>query len=144
MVAQGTALVPTVMQLAKFPEYAAAGRAKFPAYSSTMTDLHARTRQTLMTAYEAGVPMYAGSDGGGISRHGNLAGEVVAMVGLGMPVDYALGAASWRAREWLGRPSLEEGAPADLVVYDGDPREDLDRLFKPKRVVLRGRVVAGS
>jgi imidazolonepropionase-like amidohydrolase len=144
MVAQGTALVPTVMQLAKFPEYAAAGRAKFPAYSSTMTDLHARTRATLMTAYDAGVPMYAGSDGGGISRHGNLAGEVVAMVGLGMPVDYALGAASWRARDWLGRPSLEEGAPADLVVYDGDPREDLDLLFKPKRVVLRGRVVAGS
>src|SRR6476661_3422453 len=83
MVAQGTALVPTVMQLAKFPEYAAAGRAKFPDYASTMTDLHARTRSTLMTAYEAGVPMYAGSDGGGISRHGNLAGEVVAMVGLG-------------------------------------------------------------
>ncbi len=145
MVAQGTALVPTVMQLAKFPEYAAAGRAKFPAYSSTMTDLHARTRETLMTAYEAGVPMYAGSDGGGISRHGNLAGEVVAMVSLGMPVDYALGAASWRAREWLGRPAtLEEGAPADLVVYDGDPRDDLDLLFTPKRVVLRGRVVAGS
>jgi imidazolonepropionase-like amidohydrolase len=95
-----------------------------------------------MTAYEAGVPMYAGSDGGGISRHGNLAGEVVAMVGLGMPVDYALGAASWRARSWLGRPSLEEGAPADLVVYDADPRADLDLLFKPKQVVLRGRVVA--
>ena len=144
MVAQGTALVPTVMQLAKFPEYAAAGRAKFPTYASTMTDLHARTRSTLMTAYDAGVPMYAGSDGGGISRHGNLAGEVVAMVGLGMPVDYALGAASWRARDWLGRPGLEEGAPADLVVYDGDPRADLDLLFKPKQVVLRGRVVAGG
>ncbi len=144
MVAQGTALVPTVMQLAKFPEYAAAGRAKFPDYASTMTDLHARTRETLMTAYDAGVPMYAGSDGGGISRHGNLAGEVVAMVSLGMPVDYALGAASWRARDWLGRPSLEEGAPADLVVYDADPRADLDQLFKPRRVVLRGRVVAGA
>lgn len=144
MVERGTALVPTVMQLAKFPEYAAAGRAKFPAYASTMTDLHARTRATLMAAYEAGVPMYAGSDGGGIARHGNLAGEVVALAALGMPVHDALGAASWRARDWLGRSGLEEGASADLVVYDGDPREDLDRLFRPARVVLRGKVVAGG
>ena len=55
-----------------------------------------------MAAYEAGVPLYAGSDGGGVSRHGNLAGEVIAMVALGLPAEYALGAASWRARAWLG------------------------------------------
>ncbi len=84
MVEQETALVPTVMQLAKFPEYAAAAT-RFPAYSATMTDLHRRTRDTLMSAYEAGVALYAGSDGGGISKHGNLAGEVIAMAELGMP-----------------------------------------------------------
>lgn len=143
MAARGTALVPTVMQLDKFPEYAAAGRARFPAYAETMTDLHRRRRETIMSAYEAGVPLYAGSDGGGVTRHGNLAGEVVAMAGLGLPVDYALGAASWRAREWLGRNrALDEGAPADLVVYPQDPRSDLDVLRHPDRIVLRGRVVA--
>ncbi len=141
MVARGTALVPTVMQLAKFPEYAAAGAAKFPAYSSRMTDLHGRLRETLMAAYDAGVPMYAGSDGGGIARHGNLAGEVQALADLGMPAYDALGAASWRARHWLGwNATLEEGAPADFVVYPEDPLQDLGVLRHPTAIVLRGRV----
>ncbi|MBF4763180.1 amidohydrolase family protein [Nocardioides islandensis] len=143
MAARGTALVPTVMQLDKFPEYAEAGQARFPAYAATITDLHARRRATIMAAYDAGIPLYAGSDGGGVSRHGNLAGEVLAMAELGMPPEYALGAASWRAREWLGwNATLDEGAPADLVVYDRDPRADLTALLSPRRVVLRGAVVA--
>ena len=96
-----------------------------------MTDLHARQRDTIMAAYDAGVPLFAGSDGGGISRHGNIAGEVVAMAGLGLPAEYALGAASWRAREWLGwNAGLDEGAPADFVVYDRDPRDDLSVLSR--------------
>ena len=143
MVARGTALVPTVMQLDKFPEYSAAGAARFPAYAATMDELYVRRRQTIMAAHDAGVPLYAGSDGGGVTRHGNLPGEVVAMAELGMPAEYALGAASWRAREWLGwNAFLDDGAPADLVVYDRDPRDDLTVLHSPTRVVLRGAVVA--
>ncbi|MDT0203253.1 amidohydrolase family protein [Nocardioides sp. AE5] len=139
MVARGTALVPTVMQLEKFPEHAEAGRAKFPTYAATMDDLFARRRATLMAAYEAGVPMYAGSDGGGVSRHGNIAGEVIAMADLGMSAFDALGAASWRGREWLGwNAGLDEGAPADFVVYPRNPLEDLSVLAEPTVVVLRG------
>jgi imidazolonepropionase-like amidohydrolase len=56
--------------------------------------------------------------------------------------EYALGAASWRAREWLGRPdTLTEGSPADLVIFDADPRRDLTTLARPRHVVLRGRLV---
>ncbi len=143
MAARGTALVPTVMQIDKFPGYAEAGANRFPDYSATMTDLYARRRETIMNAYEAGVPLYAGSDGGGVRSHGNIAGEVLAMAGLGMGPEAALAAASWRAREWLGwNATLEEGAPADLVVYDADPRADPTVLARPARVVLRGAVVA--
>lgn len=142
MVAKGIALVPTVMQLDKFPGYAEAGAEKFPAYSATMTDLHRRRRDTLMAAYDAGVALYAGSDGGGISRHGNIAGEVIALAELGLPARDALGAASWRAREWLGwNATLTEGAPADFAVYPRDPVADLGVLREPTCVVLRGRVV---
>jgi imidazolonepropionase-like amidohydrolase len=142
MAARGIALVPTVMQSEKFPEYIDAGAAKFPAYAETMADLYGRRREVLMSAYEAGIALYAGSDGGGLSMHGNLAGEVVAMARMGLPADYALGAASWRAREWLGwNATLDEGAPADFVVYRRDPREDLRELYSPERVVLRGAVV---
>jgi imidazolonepropionase-like amidohydrolase len=143
MVEKRISLVPTVMQIDKFPEYVAAAGAKFPAYAAHMTDLHDRQRDTIMAAYDAGVELFAGSDGGGVSRHGNLPGEVIAMAGLGLPAEYALGAASWRAREWLGwNAGLDEGAPADFVVYGRDPRKDLSVLAAPLRVVLRGRVVA--
>ena len=53
-----------------------------------------------MSAHEAGVAIYAGSDGGGLARHGNLWGEVQALRGLGLSAEEALGAASWKAREW--------------------------------------------
>ncbi|MFN8194773.1 MAG: amidohydrolase family protein [Nocardioidaceae bacterium] len=143
MAARQVALVPTVMQLDKFPQYAEAAGDKFPVYAAHMADLHRRMPATIMAAYEAGVPLYAGSDGGGVARHGNLAGEVLALAALGMPADYALGAASWRAREWLGwNARLDEGAPADFVVFDRDPLTDLGVLREPSRIVLRGRVVA--
>src|SRR4051812_35565758 len=122
MAERGVALVPTVMQLDKFPSYAAAGRTRFPGYTATMTDLYVRRRDTVMAAYEAGVALYAGSDGGGISRHGNLAGEVVAMAAFGMPPEYALGAASWRAREWLGGGArLGGGGPPGILRSGAHP-----------------------
>lgn len=143
MAANGTALVPTVMQTAKFPLFAAEGREKFPAYSATMDELYARRREVLMAAHEAGVELYVGSDGGGPQRHGHLAGEALAMAELGLPAEAVLAAASWKGREWLGwNPTLAEGAPADFVVYDRDPRLDLSALYQPARVVLRGAVVA--
>lgn len=142
MAAAGVALVPTVMQTDKFPEFAAQGREKFPAYAGTMDQLHARRREVLMSAHEAGVALYVGSDGGGAQRHGHLAGEVLAMAQLGMPAADVLAAASWKAREWLGFEGLVEGASADFVVYDRDPAQDLTALWEPACVVLRGRVVA--
>ena len=142
MAAAGVALVPTVQQTGKFPEFAAAGRDKFPAYAATMDDLYARRRETLLSAHEAGVELYVGSDGGGVARHGELMGEVEAMVELGLPAADVVAAVSWRGRQWLGWQGIEEGAPADFVVLDADPREDLTTLRRPVRVVLRGRVVA--
>ena len=58
------------------------------------------------------------------------------------PAPDVVAAASWRAREWLGFSGLEEGAEADFVVLDRDPRADLSVLAEPERVVLRGSVVA--
>jgi imidazolonepropionase-like amidohydrolase len=143
MARQGVALVPTVQQTDKFPEFAAAGREKFPAYASTMEDLHAHRRTALMSAHEAGVRLFVGSDGGGTGRHGYLWEEVRAMHDLGIPAADVVAAASWRARSWLGFAGLEEGAEADFVVLDRDPRADLSVLAEPACVVLRGQVVAG-
>ncbi|WP_205474238.1 amidohydrolase family protein [Nocardioides sp. SYSU D00038] len=142
MAAAGVALVPTVQQTAKFPQLADAGREKYPAYAATMDDLDARRREALMSAYDAGVALYVGTDGGGVARHGDLVGEVLAMSEMGLPADYVLAQASWQGRVWLGWSGLEEGAEADFCVYDADPLADLSVLGRPARVVLRGAVVA--
>jgi imidazolonepropionase-like amidohydrolase len=142
MAARGTALVPTAHQLDNFPRYAAQAAEKFPAYAEHMLALHARRRETIMAAYDAGVAIYAGTDAGGVLPHGGIADEVAELAAYGMPAEYALGAASWRAREWLGwNAALDEGAPADFVVYPRDPRADLSVLREPTAVVLRGQVV---
>ncbi|MFT4287259.1 amidohydrolase family protein [Nocardioides sp.] len=142
MVAQGTALVPTVAQLEIFPDLAAQAGAKFPTYAATMTDLFEHRRETIMSAYEAGVPLYAGSDGAGGQHHGVLHVELKAMHDLGLPAETVLGAGSWRAREWLGfTPDLAEGSEADFVVYDADPLADISVVATPSVVVLRGAVV---
>ncbi|BBH18210.1 amidohydrolase [Nocardioides baekrokdamisoli] len=139
MVSHGTSLVPTVAQIGLFPSLASAAGAKFPAYATTMTSLYEGRREAVMSAYEAGVPLYAGSDGANQRGHGTLHLEVAAMHAVGMSAEYALGAASWRAREWLGfNPTLTEGAPADFVVYDRNPLDDLSVLATPAAVVLRG------
>ena len=143
MATRGVALVPTVLQTSKFPEFAAAGRDKFPAYSATMDDLFARRREVLMQAHEAGVSLFVGSDGGGTARHGYLFEEIAAMVEMGLPAADVIASATWRGREWLGfDPGLGEGDEADFVVYPRDPVEDLSVLATPSLVVLRGRIVA--
>lgn len=143
MVARGVALVPTVVQLDNFPKYAAAGEARFPAYSRHMLDLWENRRETIGAAYEAGVPIYAGTDAGGVLGHGLIAAEVIELTSYGLTTYDALGAASWRAREWLGLSgTLGEGSEADFVVYDTDPLADLAILRSPRHIVLRGRVVS--
>lgn len=140
MAERQVALVPTLVQLEKFPAFADAGQARFPTYAKHIRALYHRRRATFTMAYEAGVPIFAGTDAGGSLPHGLIGHEVAALADL-FGAEYALGAGSWRARGWLGRPAgLTEGDPADLLVFDADPRIDVTELTRPSRVVLRGRV----
>jgi imidazolonepropionase-like amidohydrolase len=138
--AQGVGIVPTLINIATFPSIAASGEDKFPAYAAHMRALHARRYDTVLAAHEAGVPVYAGTDAGGSLAHGRIADEVRELHAAGLSRTAALAAATWDARRWLGRPGLEEGAQADLVVYPEDPRLTLDVLAHPAHVVLRGVV----
>ena len=143
MADRGTALVPTAKQLDNFPTYAERAEPKFPAYGRHMRALFARRRETIGAAYEAGVPIFAGTDAGGVLPHGLIAAEIAELATYGLSAVDALGAGSWRAREWLGRPArLEEGVPASFCVYPADPLADLRVLAAPTRIVLRGRVTA--
>jgi imidazolonepropionase-like amidohydrolase len=140
MAERGTALVPTLINVENFPGIADQA-SRYPAYADHMRRLHAGAYETVRRAVEAGVPVYAGTDAGGGIDHGRLADEVIALHRAGLSTTDALGAASWAARDWLGRPGLEPGARADLVVYRRDPRQDLSVLHEPALIMLRGRPV---
>lgn len=143
MAARKVALVPTMVNLENFPSFAEAGEAKFPGYAAHIRSLHSRRFETIGAAVDAGVPVFAGTDAGGQVAHGLIATEIGLLATVG-GADFALGAASWRAREWLGAAAVADGAPADLVVYDADPRRDLAVTRQPALVILRGRVVVAG
>jgi imidazolonepropionase-like amidohydrolase len=135
MASQGTALTPT---LAVITESLPAMRQRPDGPRRDWYLSGAPVHGALAAAAaEAGVTLLAGTD----SRpHGRVIDEVLALAEAGVPAHQALGAASWTARSYLGLPGLTEGAPADAVVYDRDPRADLSALAEPRAVILRGTV----
>ncbi|MGL5864167.1 MAG: amidohydrolase family protein [Phycicoccus sp.] len=138
---QGIAIVPTLVNIDTFPQIAEPAREKFPGYHRHMLDLHRRRYETVAAAREAGIPVYVGTDAGGSLPHGLVAAEVAHLAEAGFTTAEALDAACWGARDWLGRPGLEEGEEADLVVYPADPGADVGVLAHPTMVVLRGNVI---
>jgi imidazolonepropionase-like amidohydrolase len=143
MVRRGTSLVPTMLNVDRFEGIAAQAEEKFATYAAHMRRLAKRFPSVVAKAYEAGVPIYVGSDAGGGIEHGRAADEMLRLhEQAGMSTMDVLRAGSWGARAWLGFPGLTAGGLADLVVYDEDPRTDLRVLRSPRVVVLRGRPVS--
>ncbi|MEQ4302358.1 amidohydrolase family protein [Plantactinospora sp. B6F1] len=142
MARRGTALVPTMINIDTFGGIAERAAVKFPGYATHMLALRDNFPAVVGAAYEAGVPIYVGTDAGGGIDHGLAAEEMLLLhERAGMSAIDVLAAASWRARDWLGFPGLVEGGLADLVVYPTDPRTDLRVVRAPQHIVLRGRVV---
>jgi imidazolonepropionase-like amidohydrolase len=133
---QGTVLTPTLAALTASLQHAQnAPEGPRKDWYVGGASVHAKLAAA---AAEAGVTLLAGTD----SRpHGRVAGEISALAAAGVPAHDALAAGSWAARAYLGLPGLTEGAPADAVVYDSDPRADLGQLDHPRAVILRGRLL---
>ncbi|MPY79368.1 MAG: amidohydrolase family protein [Actinophytocola sp.] len=140
MVRRDVPLVPTLINIETFPDIAAQA-AKFPDYAATMMRLHDRCDETIRAAHEAGITLYAGTDAGSVIGHGRIVDEIEALHRAGMTPEQAIGAASWHAREWLGYAGLVDGAEADVLAFDSDPRDNLSVLRDPSAIVLRGVVV---
>jgi imidazolonepropionase-like amidohydrolase len=102
-------------------------------------------RDMVARLHEMGVPFVVGSDGGFTEvRHGTTAREAAALVAAGLSPVAALAAATGVAAGALGRGdlgALRAGARADLLLVDGDPGTDIDRLTDVVAVVRSGRLV---
>lgn len=140
-VEQGVPIVPTLINIATFPDIAAQAESKFPRYAAHMRALWERRNERVREAYEAGVQIFAGTDAGSVIGHGRIADEILALHGAGLPSAAALDAACWAARRWLRTGGVAEGASADVVVCRQDPRDVPGTIRELRAVVLRGRVV---
>ena len=90
-------------------------------------------------AYEAGIPILAGTDDiGGFTLHRELELEVKA----GIPPAQALQIATRNGARvlgvWAGSGSLERGKRADLILVDGDPTRNISDIRKVSLVMKAG------
>lgn len=141
LVEQSVPIVPTLVNIATFPDIAAQAAPKFPAYADHMVRLWDRRRERVLEAFEAGVAIYAGTDAGSVISHGRIADELKELHDAGLPPAAVLDAAAWGARTWLGAEGISEGASADVVLCTDDPRRHLETITELKHIVLRGAVV---
>jgi imidazolonepropionase-like amidohydrolase len=140
--AAGTVLVPTML-IAEGIVEAVKG---FGADDATVTEtrrLLAGQAEVVRQAAERGITVLAGTDAGMVP-HGLVGAEIGALMRAGLTPGQALGAGSWLAREYLGLPGIEQDAPADLVGYSDDPRQDPQQLRRPAVVVLDGQLINRS
>ncbi|MGI9627639.1 MAG: amidohydrolase family protein [Longimicrobiales bacterium] len=90
-------------------------------------------------AYEAGVPLLAGSDNGGVHN------ELEAFAKAGIPTAEILRSATVNGARWLGKDeefgTIEPGKRANLILVDGNPLEDITQLRNVDVVIKDGVVV---
>lgn len=103
----------------------------------------AHVRTNLVALRGAGARVLPGSDAGYyfVPHGAGLLDELDALVALGWTPLEALTAATLDARLVLGSEGglVEAGAPADLVLVDGDPSVDLGALRRVAAVYVAGR-----
>lgn len=68
--------------------------------------------------------------------------EIATLHQYGLDPQAAVASATTVARSYLGLQDLEEGSPADVVLYDSDPRNDPEILQHPSLVMVGGEIVA--
>lgn len=139
MAARGTAFTPTGIAMQTVPEFMASIGASDQdvRWWAEVVD---RFPATIRGASEAGVRILAGTDSG-LVAHGLVSKEIAFLHSCGLSAEAALAAGSWDAREYLGFPGIEPGAPADLVAYASDPRDDLEALGTPTLIIFDGIVI---
>ncbi|MBV8355843.1 MAG: amidohydrolase family protein [Candidatus Eremiobacteraeota bacterium] len=140
----GTTLVPTLNALMGIVENGEENG--IPKYAVDKARVIEKTlTQSLRRARKAGVKFAGGSDAGTpFNRHEDYAREIELMTTmLEMTPREALHATTAVGGELLGIEAgrLQPGAPADLLLLDGDLERDVRALFAPRAVIKSGRIV---
>jgi len=109
-----------------------------------------QAKENLKRAYQAGVPLVAGSDAGNLLVfHGpSLHRELQLWVSAGIPPTSALQAATYNAACLLGADShigsIQNGRDADLLLVDGNPLEDITATERISQIIYKGERINRS
>ncbi len=143
MVAQGTFLVPTLLETMVPVTASPAGAAKSAKW-------HAMAHDSIAASAEAGIKIAVGTDAGLSPDHGTNLKELGLLVKFGglTPMQAIMAGTSTSAElcgvaDTLG--TVEAGKTADLVVVRGNPLADIDSVGEPDNILLvikDGRSVA--
>ena len=149
-VRSGAVLVPTLSTLFSVLELGATLNL-LPKQREEMAVNEPLWLDSLKRARAAGVPIAAGGDIGNRYPQGSNAREIALLVRVGFEPMEALCAATSIAARALKREnelgSIETGKRADLLLFDGNPLEDVESLQELRRIALvlkGGRPVGGS
>jgi imidazolonepropionase-like amidohydrolase len=142
---RGTFRSPTLCALRGITEHPD----EVPGYAvKKALDTMEMSRAGMRRALREGVRHVCGTDAGTpFNPHGSAPREIVSMVQWGMTPLKALQAATANGAELLGLTMagrIDVGAEADLVLYEGNPLEEIERVLVPVLVMRAGDVVAGA
>lgn len=144
MAAKKIALCPT---LAIYRTIAENRSGDIPAYASTKAKTAVKAHgESFRMALEAGIDIVAGTDAGSCgTAHPALVDELLTMRSYGMPAIDVLRSATSTAGRVLGRADmvgvLQTNVPADFLVLNGNPLDDLEFLRSPRAVVRAGLLI---
>jgi imidazolonepropionase-like amidohydrolase len=104
--------------------------------------------ETFRAGVSVGVPVACGTDAGTpFNPHGGAPMEIIRMTEWGLDPLEALRAATSNAAKLLrvaGVGVVEEGAAADLVLWEGNPLEDMKAILSPRLVMTAGEFFPAS
>jgi imidazolonepropionase-like amidohydrolase len=141
---RGTFHVPTIVALRGIVEHPD----EVPAYAVEKGRQMAEwARDSFRRSLRAGVRIACGTDAGTpFNPHGSAPLEMVRMVEWGLTPLKALQAATSNAARLLRVDdrvgTVQEGKVADLVLYDGNPLDEIEAVLKPALVLRAGERVA--
>jgi len=127
MLEAGVYLVPTLSALRNILDNRDAGIPDFIVEKTAR--VAGRHRESLQAYYQAGGGIAMGTDAGTpFNLHGDNARELAYMVDCGMTPADALTAACANAADLMGLEHgvIAEGAPADLLLTDGNPADNIN------------------
>jgi imidazolonepropionase-like amidohydrolase len=139
---RGTFHVPTISALHGIVEHPE----DVPAYAVEKgRQILGAAREAFGLAAEIGVRHACGTDAGTPHNpHGGAPAELIKMVEWGLAPLAAMQAATSNAADLLRLPrvgAIEEAMVADLVLWEGNPLDDIEALRKPRLVMKSGESI---